>query len=34
MSEQFQNKKGLEILIVTEILDNENDDAMADSLIL
>ena len=34
MSEQIQNKKSLEILIVNEILDNENDDAMEDSIIL
>ena len=35
MSEQFQNKNSLEILIVNEFLDNENDDAMIpDSLIL
>ena len=30
MSEQFQNKKSLEILIINEILDNENDDAIED----
>ena len=34
MSDQSQNKKSLEILIVNEILDNENDDVMEDSLIL
>ena len=34
MSEQFQNKKNLEILNVNNILDNENDNAMEDSLIL
>ena len=34
MLEQLQNKKRLEILIVNEILDYENDDAMEDSLIL
>ena len=33
-SEQFQHKRSLEILIVNEILDNKNDDAMEDSLIL